>query len=107
MNDLYNVATNGVNLFTFLDILNLDLELHRHANEDGRWITWIKHSEIKEGGALIGTYGDGKTPEQAIEDYVQRIKGKLIVINATSDLRKEFKVPDSLFFISPLIERSK
>lgn len=98
MNDLYSLATNEINIFAFLDTIGCDLGLERFANQNGRWIATIKHSETKEGIGLTGAYGNGKTPEQAIEDYVQRIKGKIIVINATSDIRKEFKVPDSLFF---------
>lgn len=97
-NDLYNVLTAGVNLFAFLDTIDCDLELRRYANQIGRWLAQIKHAELKEGCILSGNYGTGKSPEQAIEDYVQQIKGKLIVINAATDRRKEFKVPEGLFF---------
>lgn len=97
-NDLYNVLTAGVNLFAFLDTIDCDLELRRYANQSGRWLAQIEHAELKEGCTLSGNYGTGKNPEQAIEDYVQQIKGKLLVINAASDRRKEFKVPDSLYF---------
>ena len=97
-NDLYNVLTAGVNLFAFLDTIDCDLELRRYANQSGRWLAKIERSETKEGCILTGNYGTGKTPEQAIEDYVRQIKGKLIVVNAGSDRRREFKVPDSLYF---------
>ena len=98
VNDLYNVLTSGVNLFAFLDTIDCNLELRRYANQSGRWFAQIEHAELKEGVILSGNYGTGKTPEQAIEGYVQQIKGKLIVINAATNRRKEFKVPEGLFF---------
>jgi len=92
--------THSINLFAFLDTIDSNLELRRYANQKGRWIAKIEDAELKEGIMLIGDYGTGKSPEQAIEDYVKKIKGKLIVINAMTDERKEFKVPESLFFTS-------
>ena len=91
-------STNDVNLFTFLDEINCDLELRRYANQSGRWTAQIERAEIKEGCILAGKYGTGKTPAQVVEDYVRQIKDKLIVINAGNDSRKEFKVPERLFF---------
>jgi hypothetical protein len=97
--DVYAMPAGGINLFTFLDTINCNLELRRYANQNGRWLAQIERAELKEGHILSGSYGTGKNPEQAIEDYVQRIKGKLLVINAASDERKEFKVPKTLYFI--------
>jgi hypothetical protein len=98
-NDLYNWLNTDVNLFVFLDSIDCDLELRRYANQNGRWLAQIEHADIKEGCILSGSFGTGSNPEQAIDDYVQQIRGKLLVIDATSDKRREIRVPDSLYFL--------
>lgn len=93
------VLATGVHLFTFLDIIDCSLELRRYANQDNRWLAQIERCELKDGSILSGNYGTGKTPDQAIEDYVKQIRGKLIVINATSEkYRKEYVVPANVFY---------
>ena len=93
------VLATGVHLFTFLDIIDCSLYLCRYANQDNRWMAQIERAEIKEGSILSGNYGTGKTPDQAINDYIKQIKGKLIVINATSDkYRREYVVPTNIFY---------
>lgn len=98
MNDLNNKQENNINLFVFLDIINCNLELRRFANQSGRWLAKIENGEIKNGNLLSGIYGNGNNPKEAIMDYVKQIKGKLLIINAINNNRKEFKVPDNLFF---------
>ncbi|MFO7842259.1 MAG: hypothetical protein R6V16_00495 [Bacteroidales bacterium] len=79
--------------FTYLDIINCQLELRRYANQDGRWLAKIVNSDIKDGAVLMGIYGTGKTPDEAIQDYVDQIAGKKLIIDAASDRRREFEVP--------------
>jgi len=105
VNDLYNVS--GISLFAYLDTIDCDLILRRYANQSGRWIANIEYGEIKEGSILIGKYGSGKNPEQAIEDFVQNIKGNVLVINAMTDKRVEYKVPDGLFFATHITNITK
>ncbi len=38
--------------------------------------------EIKDGGILIGAYGNSATPEEAIRDYYKKIVGKRLVFHA-------------------------
>ena len=45
--------------------------------------------EEKQGNCLVGIYGNGPTPEEAIRDYAKQISMKLIVHNAMSDDRRE------------------
>jgi len=51
-------------------------------------------AEIKEGIILRGIAEHRDTPEEAIEAFNERIKGKLIVINAMRPNRKEMLMPD-------------
>lgn len=97
-NNPYYQSTKRINLFSFLDYIGCNLVLRRYSNQDDRWIAKIEDCVVKKGEALVGYYGTGKYPDQAINDYVQNIKGKLIIINAVSPNRKEFKVPELLYF---------
>ena len=86
-----------MDFFEYLDIIRCDLELRRYANQDGRWLAQIEHSEIKEGVFLKGIYGNGQTAIEALEDYIQMIRGRVLVINAYNrEERKEYQVPDSI-----------
>ena len=48
-------------------------------------------TEIKNGDVLIGEYGDGATPEEAIENHWEKLaeSGKIIVTDAYGDGRIE------------------
>ena len=87
-----------IHFSTYLDIIECDLILRRHANQDDRWLAQIEHCDVKEDGVLAGSYGDGKTPEEAIMDYIDQIEGKCIAINAYTDKRREYNVPVSIFY---------
>jgi len=50
---------------------------------------------VKKGAILSGVYGVGIDFNSAIKDYVEKIKGKNIIINAMSE-RREYMVPDGL-----------
>lgn len=47
-------------------------------------------------GGLVGEYGTGPTPTDALADYVQRIKGRTLIFDATSERRREFVAPRTL-----------
>ena len=52
--------------------------------------------EVTDGRMLIGSYGDGETPEAAINAYAAEIVGKQLVLHAMSpDKRKEFYAPQT------------
>jgi hypothetical protein len=48
--------------------------------------------EVKDGGILIGTYGNGATPEEAIEDHWRVLteipRGHYLVVRAFDNLRR-------------------
>jgi hypothetical protein len=91
-------AEHNVDFMTFLDAIDVSLVVTRYSNQKGRWTATIVSAEIKEGSMLCGTHGNGSYPEEAIEDYVQKIKGKLLILNAYSGSRKEILVPTTLYF---------
>jgi hypothetical protein len=49
--------------------------------------------EVKGKGVLIGESGEGRTEKQAIRDYVRRIAGETLVVDAMRNGRREIKVP--------------
>lgn len=50
-------------------------------------------AEIKGDCILRSAYGNGHTPEEAIANYANEISGKLLVIGAFTDGRREIRVP--------------
>ena len=51
--------------------------------------------EEKGSGILNSDFGKGDTPEEAIQDYIETIKGKILVIDAYDKAnRKEYEIPE-------------
>lgn len=85
-----------MNIYELSDILGAELKLIRYPNQDSRWTAEFSDCEIKNkssDGCLIGEYGNGKTPYEAIKNYAEKISGKVLVFNAYSPTRKEFNCP--------------
>lgn len=70
--------------------------LDRWARERNipRFIASFKHAEVKGDGVLSSMYGDGDTPEVAITNYAQQIRGETLVINAYTQQRREVRCPN-------------
>lgn len=78
------------------EMMDVNLEVkYLPKRENRKWICRFDNTEVKGDGVLIGKYGDGDSPDEAINDYATSIAGKTIVLNAYGN-RKEFKVPASL-----------
>lgn len=80
----------------FAEMHGLTMEIRERSKDlwgNGRFIASFEHCEEKGDGVLIGAYGNGNTEEEAIEDYGRRISGKMIVLNASTQVRKEMRVP--------------
>lgn len=58
-----------------------------------RYYAHFDGADVKGNGFLIGEYGNGTTPEQAIDDYARRIEFRTLVFNAYGEDRREIKVP--------------
>lgn len=68
-------------------------ERRRPKDDPGRYYATFKGCEVKDGGILISAFGDGNTPEKAIQDYIPRIELHRIVLNSFSSNRVEIDVP--------------
>ena len=69
-------------------------DMIKKCGEGIRFYAEFSRSEIKDGPILIGTFGDGRTPSEAIKNYATEISGKLLVINAYNKKeRREIYVP--------------
>lgn len=86
----------SVTLEQFAEIIGVDIELRRYAGQNGRWSAQLERTEVKDGGCLVGAYGDGASPQSAMANYATRLAGQRIVVNAYSDNRREFNVPEDL-----------
>lgn len=81
----------------FLDALDVELELTRYSNQEGLWCARFASCEIKDDCILISAHGNGKTPVEAVNDYISEIRGKRMVMHAMSkEMRREFNVPVSI-----------
>jgi len=89
-----------INFYDYLDMIDCSLEVHRYANQNERWTAQIENCEVKEGVILMGVYGNADSPTKAISDYVKKIRGKRIVINAGSpEHRREFNMSEYIFYL--------
>lgn len=83
----------------YSDVLNINIKLTYYHNQSNRWCATFERAETKinaTSGILTSEHGNGKTPKEAIENYINSIKGKLLVIGAYTENRREYKVPDNL-----------
>jgi hypothetical protein len=90
----------SMDILQYADTLNLEIEVTYYSNQNNRWSAKFSCSETKDSlnsGILHGTYGNGTTVAIAIVDYVQAIRGRILVVNAMSDtMRREYLVPKTL-----------
>lgn len=61
--------------------------------DGGRYYAKFKKCEVKDGGCLVGKYGNGATPEEAIKAYAPQISLRTLVFSAMSGDRLEIRVP--------------
>lgn len=88
-----------MNIYDIADLLDRDIVVTRYANQKGRWCIHFENCEVKEkkdSYCLVGAHGNGTTVQAAMADYINQIKGKLLVFDAFSDKRREFQLPDTL-----------
>lgn len=65
------------------------LEKYNDIRIDRQYQCYLEYVEIKDEAVLISVRGKGATQEDAIENYMNQIKGKLLVHNAMRSDRKE------------------
>ncbi len=64
-----------------------------HLPAQNKYYASFDHVEVKNGGILTGTYGDGATDEESIADYASQISGERLVFDAYGQNRKEVTAP--------------
>lgn len=74
-----------------LDMLCEDLELSvwKCLNGTESICVEYKGAEVKSGSLLSSAYGSGRTFQEALNDYYEKIKGKTLVFDAYGKNRKE------------------
>jgi len=77
----------------FADIANKELVVRRYPLQRNRYTCSFDGGEITDGRILSSSYGDGRTPIEAMNAYAAAISGKKIVFNAYRDTRAEFGIP--------------
>lgn len=89
-----------MDLGSYADALNLQLRITRYSNQGGRYVARFEDCETKDGpddGCLSSTYGSGGTATHAVDDYATKLRGKILVVDATSkERRREYLVPKTL-----------
>lgn len=87
-----------MNLEEYCDILNIEIRVLYYPNQGGRWCAAFEYAEVLEGtSVLVGAHGNGRTPHEAMTEYLDRIRGQKIVLHAgNQELRREYVVPASL-----------
>lgn len=89
-----------MNIEEYADILNLELRILRYPNQGNRYCAAFERCETKEDAGsnmLTSNHGNGKSPAEAIEDYLTQIRGRLLVVSAYGDKeRREYVVPKEL-----------
>ena len=59
---------------------------------DGEIQVYYPHAEVKDGMFLISEWGSGRDFEEACDDYLSKIRGKTLVLNACTNRRREIQV---------------
>lgn len=69
-----------------------------------RWYAEIDGAEIKEETILASVFGNGNSPNEAMMELVQKLRGKLVVVDASSkERRRTIQVPMSLVLDSMVV----
>ena len=82
-------------LEAFADQYGLVMELYEREEprEPGsRFYAHFRHTDVMDNEMLVGVYGNGATPEQAIANYGPEISLRRIAVGYGSE-RREIKVP--------------
>ena len=84
----------------YADALGFEIIIRYYPNQSNRWSAQFDNCETKdskESCTICGTTGNGKTPDEAIRDYVESIRGKYLVFHALNlSKRREYEFPDSI-----------
>lgn len=85
-----------IDIEKFADRYGLIMEIHERAKligHTGRYYAHFRDAEVREGSLLIGVFGDGSTPREAITNYAREISLRNLIIDAMGEARREIPVP--------------
>lgn len=97
VNTIKKEPVRKICLEEFADKYGLEMVVSERSNpssESYKFYARFRSVEVSEGYFLIGTHGDGNTPEAAIKDYGERISNKTIVYKSYTAHREEIVVPE-------------
>lgn len=88
-------------LADFIDT-EIDIRFNHYTSTYQCDLKRVEFKDSKEDSCISGIFGRGASPSLAREDYIRRIRGKLLVINSGSrEKRREYNVPHTLECNSP------
>ena len=77
-------------------LINKELEI-KYSLGTQLWLARFKNGELMRNGCLGSIHGQGKSPNEALEAYVEQIKGYPMAFNTMDSLkREEFNMPKEL-----------
>jgi hypothetical protein len=84
-------------IFYFLDIINCDLVMLR--NRRG-YMVQIQNAKVKDKEYAVDVFGLGRTEEDAVLQYIDKIKGKEIIVNFGTEKHRTYIVPTEMHYTS-------
>jgi hypothetical protein len=82
-----------MNIYEFADEIDKKIIITRYPNQNNRFSAAFDYCETKRGSCLCSEYGNGKTPQEALNNYKNKIVGKTLVFDAMSNDRQEYVAP--------------
>lgn len=85
-----------MDIVDFAQANNLEIEVKERPYLEGheaRYFADFTESEIMENGYLVGAYGDGRTIDEAIAAWAERVSLCRIAVRAYKPDRREIQVP--------------
>jgi len=84
----FNIISNALSVNKF-NCPQIEIKMRMNWDEsESVFYTEFGYVEVKNGGILESTYGNGATPEEAMRDYYNQIVGKRLVYRA---MNKEYR----------------
>lgn len=84
----------------FADQHGLVMEIYERDTKEFplllRYYARFENCEISDGIVLISAFGNGKTPDDAMEDYTKQISGKKLIVS-TNETRVVIHAPSLKF----------
>ena len=86
----------SIGIGEFADIIEANIKITRSSG-NSRYVCYFEYSDIREDVGYSGMGGNGESVSDAINHYIDQIKGRKLVLHAhDDDLRREHRVPMDL-----------